>query len=51
MDTFQLFAECIRTEQVPQEDVSKFLARNPEFASWYIKEIEKCQVNPPSKLE
>ena len=32
---FEALAACIRTGQVPQEDVPKLLAANPEFAEWY----------------
>ena len=35
---FQLLAECIRTGQVPDEDVPKIMNENSEFAKWYKQE-------------
>lgn len=61
-DKFGLLADCIHTGQVSQEDVQRIMYENPEFATWYVDqvnmarqyctnmEIEKCQVNPQSKL-
>jgi hypothetical protein len=34
-DKFELYETCILTEQVPQHDVPKLLAENPEFDVWY----------------
>lgn len=35
MTRFEALAACIRTGQIPQEDVPKLLEANPEFAEWY----------------
>jgi hypothetical protein len=35
LSLFEALAACIRTGQVPQEDVPKLLEANPEFAAWY----------------
>jgi hypothetical protein len=32
---FQLLADCIRSDQVPHEDVPRLMAEDPEFAEWY----------------
>lgn len=32
---FEALASCIRSGQVPDEDVPKIMAENPDFAAWY----------------
>lgn len=33
----QDLADCIRSGQVPQEDVPKIMAEKPDFAKWYAE--------------
>ena len=38
-DQFGLYAECIGSGQIEQQDVPKLLAENPEFDAWYRSEL------------
>ena len=34
---FQVYADCIRSEQIPASEVYELFKEEPEFAAWYRK--------------
>jgi hypothetical protein len=38
LERFEMWAEMIRSDQMTHEQVHQFLAKNSDFAAWYLSE-------------
>ena len=40
---FQVYADCIRSDQVPASEIHELFKEEPEFAAWYRKKyVGRC---------
>ena len=47
----EMLALCIRSGQVPQEDVPKIMANDLEFARWYLERVQHSTVKELSHAD
>ena len=41
-EKFELYEQCIKSDQIPHHEVPKLLDRNPSFSKWYKARIIKA---------
>ena len=44
-DKFEKYESLILSEQIPQDEVPRFLGHNPDFATWYCERAKSRRVS------